>query len=177
MVVCNAYALSDKGNLAEKLYLQGDYRTALYECERLLGKYRMSEFGNEVMYLAGLCSLKLNNINKAKEYFVSVLNSTTNRLLASEAHRGLDYISKKASKSKGPSLFSVQVGSFKHKRNAQRLYNRFKRRRYTVRIIEEKSGSVTVYKIKIGRFKSKKGALHFSKRLSKKGYPTAITPY
>lgn len=177
LMVDNAEAISRKAALAEKLYLEGDYRGASYECESLLRKYKSGEFRSEVAYLAGLSYLKLNNFTKSKEYFEFVLNNSKDSLLINEAQIGLASISKISPSIREPSLFSIQIGSFKNKRNAQRLYNRFKRKKYTVRITKEKSGRVVIYKVKIGKFKSRKDAVQFAKKLRRKGYPIAIVAY
>ena len=178
LVAGNAYALSRKCELAEKLYLQGSYRSAVYECESLFREYRKGDLKIEAAYIAGLSYLKLENLPKAKKYFRYVLDKSKDPLLLSEAQIGLDNVSKKeASSVDEPSLFSIQMGSFKDKKNANRLYKRFKRRRYTVRITKEKDGRVTIYKVKIGKFKSKEEAAKFAKKLNKEGYQTAIVAY
>lgn len=173
----DAFAISRKAILAEKLYLQGDYQSAAYECERLYKDHSKGEVKNELAHLAGLCYLKLNNLEKARKYFEYVLGGSGNSRLIAETQIGLDYISKKLPSKDGPSLFSIQVGSFKKRKNAVKLFKKFKRRKYTVRITEEKNGPVIMYKVKIGRFKSKEGAVKFAKKLNKSGHQTAIAAY
>jgi tetratricopeptide (TPR) repeat protein len=170
-------AVSRKALLAEKLYLQGNYQSAAYECERLFRENNVMNFKCEVAHLAALSYLKLGDHDKAKRYFEFVTNNSGDAELAGEAETCLSYIALKAKVAAEPSYYAVQVGSFKNKKNAVRLFNRFKRRKYTVRITEDKDGVVTIYKVKIGRFKTKDGAVRFSKKLRKLGYQTAIVAY
>jgi len=176
-LISEAGAINRKGLLVEKLYLQESYRSAAYECERLFKEERDGAFKNEIAYLAGLTYLKLKNFPKARKFFGYVLNNSNDSLLLSEAQAGLDNASKHSPPENEPAYFSVQVGSFKSKKNAVRLYRRFKRRKYTVRVTEEKDGRVTIYKVKIGRFKTRSSCVSFARKLRKMGYQTVIADY
>lgn len=176
-MVKDAQAFNRRCELAEELYLKGNYRSAAYECEKLFREYKAGQVRSEAAYIAGLSYLRLNNFSKSKRYFLFVLDNSNDPILTNEAQVGLINISKKSPLIKEPSSFSIQMGSFKDKRNADRLYKRFKRRRYTVRITEERDGKVIIYKVKIGRFKSRKDAVKFAKKLRKRGYQTAIVAY
>ena len=121
LFISDAYPISKKLELAEKLYLQGDYSSAAYECERLLREHKVGDFRNDVAYLAGLSYFKLNDFSKSAKYFETVLNNSNDPLLVHEAQIGLENILAKSAKTRKPSLFSIQVGCFKHRRNAERL--------------------------------------------------------
>ena len=129
------------------------------------------------LYLAGLSALKLKDASLAKSYFEAVLDNSRDFTLTEEAAIGLDHISGRNGSAGEPSSFAVQIGSFKKKGNADRLYRNFKRRKYTVRVIKEKSGRATVYKVKIGAFKRESDASRFAKRLNRQGYETAVVAY
>ncbi len=172
-----AEAISKKAMLAEKLYLQGNYQSSAYECERLFREYSSRDFRADVAYLAALSYVKLKSHAKAKEFFYYVLNNSNDPALLSEAQIGLENITKESSSVKPPDHYAVQVGSFKDRRNAARLFNKFKRRKYTVRITEDRDGSVTIYKVKIGRFDTREATVRFAAKLRKTGYQTAIVPY
>ena len=77
LIVGQAEAISKRAALAEKLYLQGNYLSAAYECERLFREYDVEEFKSEIAYLAGLSYLKLENFPKAKKFFEFILNNST----------------------------------------------------------------------------------------------------
>ena len=176
-VIDDGLALTKKGELAEKMYLQGSYQSAAYECERLFNESRDAQFKNEVAQLAGLCYLKLNDRARAQEFFEYVMNNAKDTYLLEEAKAGLENVAKAAPPPDTPSYYAVQVGCFKDRDNATRLFNRFKRRRYTVRVAEEQDGSVTIFKVKIGRFKTREEAVDFARKLEKIGHPAAIVPF
>ena len=176
-ITFDVYAMSKRGKLAEKLYLQENYSSAAYECERLFRENDVVEFKSEIAYLGGLCYLKLKKFSNAKKSFEYVLNNSGDSLLLSEAQIGIKAVAQKSPLITTPSHFSVQVGSFKDKKNAVRLFKRFKRRRYTVRVTDEKDGGVTIYKVKIGRFNTRDAAVKFAKKLRRQGYQTVIASY
>lgn len=169
-------ALSEHCDLAEKLYLQGSYKSAAYECERLFREYKKKIERCEIAYLAGLVYLKLNDFTNARLYFEYILNHSDDSFLIDEAQIGLSNI-KDTGSIKEPSFYSIQLGSFKYKWNANRLYKKFKRKKYTVRMVSDKDGKKTVYKVKIGKFKSRDDAVRSARKLRKQGYSTAIVAY
>lgn len=177
LFIPEVYAISSKCERAEKFYLKEDYTSAAHECEKLFRQQKRGSTRDEIAHIAGLSYLKLNKYDKANDFFEYVRDNSRDDLLKKEAEASLAYINKAVPSKKGASLFSIQVGSFKSKKNATRLYKRFKRRRYTVRVVEEKDGRVKIYKVKIGKFKTRKEALNFSKKLKRIGYQTAIVAY
>ena len=175
----NAWALNRKCEQAEKFYLRGEYKKAAGECEKLLKKYRSGQKRDEAAHIAALSYLKLQNYAKAREYFTLIVKRSRDKELVREAEIGLTNMSAGGSlpSAVGPSFYSVQVGCFQDKKNADRLYRRFKRRKYTVRIIEQRDGWRTMYKVKIGRFNTRKAAITFTRKLKKSGYEGAIVAF
>jgi len=176
-------ALDRRCETAEKFYLKGNYKSAARESERLFRVYKASGIREEAAYIAALSYLKLCDYAQAREYFVFIMNSSDNSYLVSEAEIGLTNISKERTPAgkTGPArkspFFSVQIGCFKNKGNADKLYRSFKKRKYTVRVSEEELGRSAIYKVKVGRFKTKNGAVKFSRKLRKMGYPTTVVSY
>ncbi|NQT06456.1 MAG: SPOR domain-containing protein [Candidatus Omnitrophica bacterium] len=177
LIANDAHAINKKLELAERLYLQDDYRAAAYECDRLFSGHKKAAFKCEIAYLGGLSYLKLDEFVKAKKYFEYVIDISKDEIIVREAGSALGYIQEKSPSIKEPQFYCAQVGSFKSKRNADRLYKKFKRRKYTVRIEEKQSGRVTIYKVKIGKFKTRKEAVVFAGKLKRIGYQAAITAY
>ncbi len=175
----SAWALSKQCEKAERSYLMGDYKKAANECERLLKKYRSGQKRDEAANIAALSYLKLLDYAKARKYFTLIVNKSRNKELVREAEIGLANMSVAGSlpTAEEPSFYSVQVGCFQDKKNADRLYRKFKRRKYTVRVIEVQDGWRTMYKVKIGRFKTRKAAITFTKKLKRTGYEGAIVAF
>ena len=173
----NAEAFNKKIISAERSYLEGNYKNAVKECEKLFYSKGSCEIKSESAYLAGLSYLKLGDLKKARGFFEHTVDNSSNEILISEAELALSFIYEKNTVPEDPDFFCVQVGSFKSKRNAERLYRKFKRNKFTVRIVNEKNGKRSAYKIKIGKFKIKKEALKFAEKLKKWGHPTTIVAY
>jgi len=173
----SAYAFSDRCAAAERMYLAGDYNGAVSECERLACATGDSKLRNEAIYLAGLCYVKLRDYARAKECFGLVIDYSKDSMLVREAEGALTSMPNIEASAEAPQFYCVQVGCFSNIGNAQRLYERFRRKRYSARVIEETSGEETVYKVKIGRFASEPDAAEFAKKLDRMGYPTAVVAY
>ena len=71
-------------------------------------------------------------------------------------------------------LYSVQVGAFARRRNAERLLNKLLRNRYDAYISrEEEAGH---FRVRVGHMTAEEEARSLESRLKKDGYPTRIFP-
>ncbi|MBI2094661.1 MAG: SPOR domain-containing protein [Candidatus Omnitrophica bacterium] len=70
-------------------------------------------------------------------------------------------------------LFSVQVGSFSKKENAQNLLRKLAGKGYDAYLVEGPSGT---WRVRVGRFASKEEAEEAKARLDQDGTPTKIVP-
>ncbi len=171
------YAISNKLNKAEKLYLEEDYKGAATECDRVLSRLKSGSLVYDAAYLAGLSYMQLKEHKKAREYLDFVYSNTKDESLKNEVAQAIKGLPKKTVSTKEPTLFSIQVGSFKNWNNAKKLYRKFKKKRYTVRIVKDTGSKGIVYKIKIGRFKSRLEAKRFAAKLKTQGSETSIVAY
>ena len=207
-----ARTLYDK---ADKYYLKGDYENAAGYCEKLLRRFKSSNYRDDANFLAGLSLLKLSRYSQARKYFNNVINQRHKSSLFEDAYLGLAdtyYLEKNYSKaseiyheilmefpdgefrsiikarlkkigepkkktSKKSAYYTVQIGSFKKKYNARRLYRRFKKRKYSAYIVKSEERGKIFYKVRIGKFKSEKQAEVFAKKLKKEGYETKVTSW
>ncbi len=65
------------------------------------------------------------------------------------------------------SYFSIQVGAFSSKSNAENLARQLRKKGYTVDIIPPASGKSRLYRVRVGRYKTRNGALSAARRLGK----------
>jgi tetratricopeptide (TPR) repeat protein len=72
-------------------------------------------------------------------------------------------------------FFSIQVGAFSQRKNAEELETELKKN-YTVYIAEEKNGGYPLYKVRVGKFKDRGEAEKERLKLAKQGYPARIYP-
>lgn len=76
-------------------------------------------------------------------------------------------LGKDASYAQKASYFSIQIGAFSRRRNAENLANRLRKKGYSVSIVSPSPGKSSLYKVRVGRFKTRSAALKAAKRLSK----------
>lgn len=75
---------------------------------------------------------------------------------------------------RGPGIYSVQVGSFKNKRNADKLVKRLASRGYESYVAIPVFSSDKFYRVKVGKFGSRDEASRTASRLESKGYRISI---
>jgi cell division protein FtsN len=75
---------------------------------------------------------------------------------------------------KGGGYFSVQVGSFKKRTNAQRLSEKLLKKNYESRVDSPEDTGGRLYRVKVGRFVSLQDAGDLELKLKREGYPTRI---
>jgi len=73
-------------------------------------------------------------------------------------------------------FFSVQVGSFLNKRNADNLKETLEKKGFSSYVVEALSKSRKFYRVRVGRFKNRSDAQEMERRLANLGYPTKIYP-
>ena len=74
----------------------------------------------------------------------------------------------KPPKRKGPRMYSVQIGAFKNRKDAEAVQQKFKGKGYSAYLLRTKTKDrKTVYKVRIGKFKKKKDAELLALKLKK----------
>lgn len=174
-------------NEANKFYLKENYNSAFSRCTSILTKHRRSSLKDDANYLAGLCLLKLGRYSEAREYFNNVINQRSKSPLREDAYlsladtylleKNLTKAQKHKKKLKESGYYTVQLGSFKKRSNASKLYRKFKKRGYSAYIIESKENGKKLYKVRIGKFKSSSKAKAFVAKLKREGYRPQITEW
>lgn len=74
--------------------------------------------------------------------------------------------------SDGKTLYRVQVGAFKNKANADRMYHRLKAAGYDTYMVQGGDG---LYRVQTGAFKNRQNANNLASKLKKAGYDVYIT--
>jgi len=115
------------------------------------------------------------NYSKALKLYQEFLVVFPDTNLSGIIDSRLDQMGKKKYKKQNKNLFySIQLGVFKKKENAKKLYRRFKKKKYSAFIDKSKVNGRSIYKVKIGKFKTEKSAEKFAKKLKRQGYETKI---
>lgn len=71
-------------------------------------------------------------------------------------------------------MYSVQVGAFGSRSNAERLKSKLAEQGYAVKIAESGPGEKKSYKVRVGSESSRPSAEVLKRELSLQGYPTTI---
>ena len=71
-------------------------------------------------------------------------------------------------------LFSVQVGSFSKRENAENLVGELTRKKYDAYVTEDSSQKMS--RVRVGHYASKEDAVKTQMQLDQEGYPTKIVP-
>ena len=88
--------------------------------------------------------------------------------LSLEAKEARSYLKKKI-----PS-FSIQVGAFSKRENAERLSENLRKKGYDVFVEKSYENDKLIYRVKVGRFDTKKGAEEEAVKLKKEGFSVKI---
>lgn len=148
-------------------FLNGDQIKALEKSEEFLAKYPKSERISAILLRQYLANLKLGNWQEA-DLILSRINDLYPHSPEVEAF---------LEKQEIIDHFTVQVGSFKKRRNAQDLARRLKGEGFDSYISEARSRNDGLYfRVRIGRLQTREEAHSLEKRLIKQGYPTKIYP-
>jgi tetratricopeptide (TPR) repeat protein len=152
--------------------LKVDYSQALNRCESFLNKYSKSNLASEILWRQYIINLKLANVEKAQSFLTELKNAYPDcpQLKASlevqsarEKEAALDY-------------FSVQVGSFKDKQNAQNLVDSLKKKGFDSYIRETTDQSGVFFRVRVGQLSSRQEVQNLDIRLKQEGFPTKIYP-
>ena len=150
----DGYLLGNKIDVALKTY-----RT-------LLAKYPGSELLHLVYYRLGECYYRNGRWGNARNY----LNKVTQKYpLSFEADLAKDLLEEGL-------YFTVQVGAFVNKGNAQELCNKLIARNYPAYISSLNKRDKTFYRLRVGKFDSREQAKLTKNRLKKDGFSAQIYP-
>jgi len=147
--------------------LRGDFKRALEASEAFLAKFPQPQFRSAVLLRKYKAQLKLGDWQAAK---ITLSDLQTRYPYSPE-------VKAREESSESGGHFSVQVGSFKDKLNAQNLVNLLSQKGYDSYIADNQDGgSDNFYRVRVGRLGKREEASSLAKKLSEEGYPTKIVP-
>ena len=76
----------------------------------------------------------------------------------------------------GDLFFTVQVGAFANKANAQKLADELSDKGFDAYVESFDKGITSLYRVRVGKFSSREEAEAVESRLSEQDYPTKIFP-
>jgi len=168
--------------LGDAYFVKGDYLKAEGIYNGLLSSATRTKYKAGLYYRLSQTAARLGNRVQEKEYLEKLrsefphspeclgkveLTSLPKQLetevaIPAAGDRGFNY--------------SVQVGAFSTRANAQRLVDAIKRKGYSAYIEDAVSRNRDIYKVKVGKLASRQEARDLEKKLILEGYPTKIYP-
>lgn len=159
--------------ISDSYFLEGNIDTAIKTYQDILNQYPNNKNIPIAYQRLGNC-FKDKGLNaKSKEYF-DELKKTAPLSFEAKTVSNLVSIPERIPKAETKEYFSVQVGSFKNKKNAERLDLKLAKGGYDS-FIEIPSGSGDgLYRVKVGHLASKEEAKGLASKLKGLGYNTKI---
>ncbi len=153
--------------LGDAYLAAGEPQKALEIYQKLLSDQRAEPLKPQVNFRLGQAQRELGLWDKAKESLQSVAAQAPK---SSEAAQAKDLLEKE------DFYFSVQVGAFSSKGNAQRLKAEMERRGISAEVSEALMQGRRFYRVRVGRFGSRQEAQQQEQRLRADGFPAKVVP-
>ncbi|MGE5197534.1 MAG: SPOR domain-containing protein [Deltaproteobacteria bacterium] len=181
----------------------GNYLRASDIFEIILNEFKSSRFREEAQLGLGDAYFLKNDCDKARKYYEGLLSASPNSKFAAAAYYRLSrcafkngdsaqaegYLQKlklqfplnlevRLNQDLTPSVaaYTVQVGSFSKKQNAENLTQKLIRKGYPAFLEAADMQGTTAYRVKVGSFNSRQDAVNLADKLFQEGYPTKICP-
>ena len=161
-----------------------DYRGAEAAYRSFIDAMPDSQRVPSAYLLLGKSLQSQNKVEEAKKIYQKVAEDYLQSMEAYQAQRALNALSpskpvaaerdvqktvEPAQKppAKTESYFSIQVGAFTGKRNADKLAGNLRRKGYSVEVVRPIPGKSRLHKVRVGKFKTESGAADMARRLRK----------
>jgi len=169
--------------LGDSYFMRGDYTIADFQYKELLNKNPKTKLKPGLYYRLGQIGLKKGNKQQQEEYLARLKKEFP---LSPEALMRMDRelfpLNIQIQTGQGPIIpetnasYSVQVGAFSRKTNAENLAKRLRNKGYVSLISESLYRDNKIYKVRVGSFKNRSEAEGLEQKLKTEGYSTKIIP-
>lgn len=171
--------------LGDSYFLTGDYAAAEGNYKQILKDSPKTTVRPLVYYRLSQCAAKTGDTQAAADYLNKLrldaplsLEVKSEPALAAPAAK-TPAASETAAGSAEPLpeiYYTVQVGNFTRKSNAENLKNKLVQKGYPAYMEESSIRGKRSYCVRVGKTQQRKEALELEKKLSRAGYPTKIFP-
>ncbi len=153
--------------LAESYFLEGKYKRALELYKSFVEQYPKSQFLPVVYFRVGKIYQKLGKFTEAKAKFAEIRRLFPLSFEAEQLDKtNIDEIS----------FFSVQVGAFYDRDNAENLKTELEEKDYDVSILKTEKNGTNYFRVRVGSFTTSDEVQKYEKKLKEEGYRTIIYP-
>ncbi len=154
------------------LLKQSRFEEARENFNLILGRYRRGEFSDDAALGIADSYFLAQDFNRAAKEYEQFIRDFPRSELTEIARRQLNLC--RQGKAPVSSYFSVQLGCFANKANAERLRNKLIDAGYQAYILD--SAADALYHVRIGRFSNRLEAEFLEQRLKAEGYTTKVCP-
>lgn len=142
---------------------RGNFATALANLEALLKRYPETEYKDEVMFWQGICYISTDDRKRGEE-MLGALQRAFPKSLWSE--RAANVVQKKEATEE---YYTVQLGSYRSRGNAEQVAVALRDKRIDTRIVEALVKGQTYYRVWAGQFGSLEAARAYALKLDSLG--------
>lgn len=155
--------------LGDTYFVRAEYSRARDFYKRVLDRGKTSKLSATALHRLSLCALKEGNTEEAQRY----LNRLKEKFPLFQDFKADDFISNAPCQI----YYTIQVGSFSKRLNADNLAKRLKEKGFDSYSEEGiGQGGKGIFRVRVGKFSSRVEAEELSKKLSSAGYPVKIFP-
>lgn len=166
--------------IGDSYFLEENLNAAIKIYEDTLTRFHNDKNAPLVYHRLAMCHKKAGSGAKAAGYFNKLREAAPSSFEARMTHDLDERPTGTVKHSKpipGEWYFSVQVGSFRNKTNAERLADKLSRKNYESFVEAAKDSGETLYRVKVGRYSQKEDAKKTASRLKSLGYGPRICTY
>ena len=175
--------------IGDTYFLEGDLNAAASSFNDILARFSSDRNIAIVYYRLGNCYKKMGSGDKAQYYFDKVRSlsplSFETRMIPSYSKEDISPIPapmqhgqvsniKTTTESPNRDYYSVQVGSFKNRANAEKMSHRLSRSGYDSYLETPGASGYDLYRVKVGKYRLKEEAEKTARKLKRHGYSTKI---
>lgn len=151
--------------IADSYYLEGKFDKAEEYCIRLLKNFPGTGYASIACLRMGESQRKQGKWEKADSSFYKVVRDYPFSL---EERVARAYLKKKTD------FFSIQIGAFSKKGNAQKLSKLLRKKGYDGYIVKSYKKDRLIYRVRVGKFGTRKRADDEAAKLKKEGFTVRI---
>lgn len=160
--------------IGDSYFLEGSMEPAIKSYEEVLSRFPDDKNVVSVYYKLGNSYKNRGYVDKSEYYYDKVRNlyplSFEARMISGGPYRNINV----RTDVPGGEVFSVQVGSFKNRANAERMARKLYNSGYDSFMEISPGARGNLYRVKVGKYKSKKEADAVAVRLRNQGYSTKV---
>ncbi len=172
----SAYADDSLYRIAQYFYVQEKYNLAKKYFSLLTRRYSDSPLKDDAQYLFCQCLIAHGQIDSAKIFLNTFIKNSPRSPFVDLAVMDLESFNSAVDdqddlqKATGSNVFkyTIQVGAFSSRGNADQFAKKFKKEGHAVDIMVKKIGKKKLYAVWVGRFQTKAVAADYAERLLRK---------